>query len=377
MCIHLGGTVNKIRSYFRNHFFDRELPFQYRLSAIFFIESFVLAFLSFIVNFGLGTSTLGVVAGILVNLICIAFFIVPLKVKRKVLAPLLLGMVFIYTPLMFVQYGGYDGSVLFFALSGAFMLAFIYRGKTRVFMVLLNIAIYLALIYVQFNNPELIAPMAGPEERVFDLVFALCFTFTAMFVIARYVDKAYEGERLSNVYLLHEVESKNNELEQLSVLDALTGTYNRRWLTEALASILERSKREKSMACAIMFDVDHFKSINDTYGHSIGDQVLVAIVNAAQTQLRKNDTLARYGGEEFLVLIYPDKLDDAVRVAHRIREAVEKIDSIEDLKVTVSLGVIQSQPNDTPDSFLTRVDEYLYKAKESGRNRVEHEVIVS
>lgn len=364
------GGVATIKTYFLSNFFDKDLPFSYRLSSIFYFEALILSMLSFTMNVLLGASNAGIFIQGGVNLLFIAFLFIPLTLKQRTIKALLFFIIYLYLPFMFVQYGGYEGSVLYFVVVGIFLLSFLFDGKMRVALVSANIAMYVALIVLQANFPWLVTPMANPDAKVADLLAALVFTMVGMFILVRYVNRAYESERLRNIYLLNEVENKKSELEELSIKDGLTGIFNRRYLTEASEQILIRSANEGRGACVIMFDIDFFKKVNDTYGHTVGDEVLIAVVNAAQAQLRKNDIIARYGGEEFIIVLYPETLENAVHIAERIRLAVERLILAEGLKVTVSLGVTESMPGEGVDSLFQRVDEYLYQAKNGGRNQV-------
>jgi len=162
----------------------------------------------------------------------------------------------------------------------------------------------------------------------------------------------------------------------LSFTDSLTGLYNRRYVTEILDKEFERAVRKHELLSLVIFDIDHFKVINDTYGHQDGDVVLVAIAEAAQKGLRTYDVVARYGGEEFVFVLPGTPLSGAVVVAERLREAVQSLTfapPMEGLAVTVSLGVA-TYPSPHVESATTlfrQADYALYHAKQNGRNRVE------
>ncbi|HEX4911922.1 MAG TPA: diguanylate cyclase [Permianibacter sp.] len=168
--------------------------------------------------------------------------------------------------------------------------------------------------------------------------------------------------------------SKAAELEQLSITDALTGLYNRRHLTAELNQEWERHVRNGTRVALLLFDADHFKSVNDRYGHPVGDEVLRQIGHSLREKIRGIDLAARYGGEEFAVLLPGIDASHALVVAERIRLglAALTIDTeLGPLQFTVSIGISDS---DTPglqdaDSLLQRADQALYQAKQSGRNR--------
>ena len=177
----------------------------------------------------------------------------------------------------------------------------------------------------------------------------------------------------------------NEKLHTLAITDGLTGISNRRAIFERLKSEISRAVRENSPFCLIMLDIDHFKKVNDTYGHSAGDKVLVEIVNRIKSKLRSHDDIGRYGGEEFLVGI--SKADSKISrvIAERLRKCIcERPFQVEDRKidVSISLGVVNFMPsrnhdiNDFLESKIKAADIALYKAKEAGRNRVAYDFIV-
>jgi diguanylate cyclase (GGDEF)-like protein len=158
-------------------------------------------------------------------------------------------------------------------------------------------------------------------------------------------------------------------------MDFLTKIANRRAFQARLKEEFERAKRYKSVFTLIMIDIDHFKKVNDVYGHMAGDEILRLIAQVLEDQTRFNDFVCRYGGEEFAVLLPESAADQGRYVADKIRQAVENTSLLyanSKLKVTVSAGVGQVNPErDTPETFIDRVDAALYQAKENGRNRVE------
>jgi len=165
-----------------------------------------------------------------------------------------------------------------------------------------------------------------------------------------------------------------HELNRLASTDALTGCANRRHFMEQLDMELSRIRRYANPGALLMMDLDHFKLVNDTYGHPAGDAVLVAFVQAVQSSLRKMDMLGRLGGEEFAVLLPETSLEAAGRLAERLRAKVEAL-SVEfqdhAIRVTVSIGVAALRNDSTAvDEVLSQGDAALYRAKESGRNRV-------
>ncbi len=152
--------------------------------------------------------------------------------------------------------------------------------------------------------------------------------------------------------------------------DRLTDIFNRQKLDEVLEKICGFSTRRKEETGVILFDIDHFKSINDTYGHATGDKVLQVLAQTVKKLIREEDIFGRWGGEEFLIILRHASLENSYKKAQQLREAVEEISREDIPPFTASFGVTQIIPGDSPESLLKRVDIALYKAKSEGRNRV-------
>jgi diguanylate cyclase (GGDEF)-like protein len=168
-----------------------------------------------------------------------------------------------------------------------------------------------------------------------------------------------------------ELVEKNRELEVLSVTDRLTGLYNRRKLDEVLEEELVRCRRYAQQFAVILMDIDHFKRINDSHGHHVGDTVLQAMAQILRERTRDADALARYGGEEFVIVCRHSSIDGAVETAERIRAAIAGHEFAGVGHATASFGVAACCEGDTSENLMERADAALYRAKNAGRNRVE------
>ncbi|WP_311065928.1 diguanylate cyclase [Halomonas sp. DWK9] len=185
---------------------------------------------------------------------------------------------------------------------------------------------------------------------------------------------AYEISTL-NMHLERErkaLAAANQRLEQLAHFDPLTQVWNRYRIEQAIDAELVAAKRYGAAFALLLFDVDHFKQINDTHGHSVGDEVLVSLARLVETSLRGCDHLGRWGGEEFVVLATHSDMDAAVGLAERLRSLVATLHvNGLDQPITVSIGVAIWQPGDSCKTLMGRADVAMYRAKRSGRNRVE------
>jgi diguanylate cyclase (GGDEF)-like protein len=188
--------------------------------------------------------------------------------------------------------------------------------------------------------------------------------------------KAEESEkRMFHIVRAVSLALRMPALYEKAVYDVLTGLFTRRHLNTQLPLLFDESKRTGEPISVIMFDIDHFKTINDTYGHLFGDKVLRDVAGCIQESLRLYDSAYRYGGEEICVVLPRTKLQDALKIAQRLHSKIGAgkfyTDDGEEVKVTVSGGVASILNSDTmPTSLLERADAALYEAKESGRNRI-------
>ncbi len=188
--------------------------------------------------------------------------------------------------------------------------------------------------------------------------------------IGRTIFKFLSGNNIENAY--HE------EIYRLTTIDGLTQIYNKRYFLETLERELSRAHRYRRELSLIMFDIDHFKKVNDTYGHLAGDYVLKQLASVIKARIRREDIMARYGGEEFAIILPEIDSFNSVQFADKIRKLIEKTTfKFEETKipVTISVGVSSVGPGSNADlhnpvEFIKTADENLYQAKAAGRNQV-------
>ena len=195
-----------------------------------------------------------------------------------------------------------------------------------------------------------------------------------------YVTKPFIIEELdARISAVLRTKFLQEELRVLSITDPLTGSYNRGYLTEYLSKEIKRAIRGKHALSLILCDIDHFKMVNDTYGHQIGDQVLKGFVQCIQHMFRdKIDWIARYGGEEFIVILPETDIEGAYSFAERARNAIAQMvieSNDKEISVTASFGVTgfdrdTSEEKILMEAMIKEADKCLYQAKQGGRNRV-------
>ncbi|MGA9015807.1 MAG: GGDEF domain-containing protein [Acetobacteraceae bacterium] len=194
-------------------------------------------------------------------------------------------------------------------------------------------------------------------EQLYDTVLAL--------------NREYANAQLELAQINLKLQQREAQILATSLTDPLTGTGNRRRLEQALATEVNRAERTGGSLCAFMADLDHFKRVNDRYGHEAGDKVLAAFGEILRQRTRATDIAARFGGEEFVVLMPTTDLANATAIAERIRAAIAELQTESLLEpITASFGVVERLAGEPAHALLRRADVALYEAKRLGRNRV-------
>ncbi|MCT7463816.1 sensor domain-containing diguanylate cyclase [Aliarcobacter cryaerophilus] len=231
------------------------------------------------------------------------------------------------------------------------------------------------------------------HDKNINVTLSLAIVFTLLSFILSYIiskmllkafnilhsslkEKSIELQKL-NSELEIKVENRTNKLKtaykkmkDLASIDDLTKIYNRYYFFNIFNQQLEKLKSDKTIFSLIMFDLDHFKNVNDTYGHDVGDYVLNETCRVVEKCLREDDTFARIGGEEFLISLPNTNIEDAFYIAQRIRQNIEQHKFKDISKLTISLGVAEANEPILSTELLKKVDLALYKAKKEGRNKV-------
>ena len=183
----------------------------------------------------------------------------------------------------------------------------------------------------------------------------------------------FHGEDLHIITMtdISELEDAYRSMSFQAMTDELTGIYNRRHFLHTLAVEYARVQRDGGTFSMVMFDLDHFKRVNDTYGHSIGDKLLKSVVSLVRKHIRESDTFARWGGEEFIILAPGMSLHNAYLTAEKLRLKIEACTFETIGNITASFGIVEYREGCSEESLINRVDAMLYEAKHAGRNRVE------
>jgi diguanylate cyclase (GGDEF)-like protein len=273
-------------------------------------------------------------------------------------------------PLLWIYNGGLSGSIPFFYLFNTCLSA-ILLSRLRYRLILgIQIAILFILLFVEFNYPDSIRYFPTQTAAFFDKSIFLAVVSFTMFMMLIKIMKEYH-QTITKLSSAHEELKKSNDvLYQNSITDELTGLYNRRHILELLSGLTENGRRQRENS-VIMFDIDHFKAINDTYGHKAGDLVLIQIGRLLKENFRRTDFIGRIGGEEFLVLMPDTRLETAMSRAEKMRKTIADFQwDYPGLSVTVSGGIFDFRESESFDTVLNNADIALYQAKSSGRNLI-------
>lgn len=214
-----------------------------------------------------------------------------------------------------------------------------------------------------------------PKEKLVTVLVAMWFVTFLIVLIIRFFD--YSRERAANKKKREELEKnllaleiEKSEYEKSSKEDPLTGCLNRAGFSSVLLREQENLSKNGSPVSFVILDIDHFKLINDSYGHNVGDEVLVNLTKLIQSKIRNTDALVRWGGEEFVILCGDTPIQNAQFLAEKLRMAIESTQLIKQQQVTCSFGVAEMVAGEDPKRLFERADKALYASKEGGRNRV-------
>jgi len=185
------------------------------------------------------------------------------------------------------------------------------------------------------------------------------------------IDPMFDDDGIKIGYASYRENITNTKkLEYISTHDTLTNLYNREYFDKNLESKIKSALRYGNQFSLIILDIDHFKNVNDTYGHNIGDTVLVAIAKILKDNIREDDIAARWGGEEFVILLPHTELDGTYFLAEKLRVCIESSSIINKQKITASFGVGIYANSESKTTFFEKIDNALYSAKDNGRNCV-------
>ncbi len=328
----------------------------------------------------------------------IFLFIVFCRWKNKIYKSAYLLLNILTLTILWFTNNGSMGSVPYFFPIILFISIIFFKNWKRWVFIFFNILTLFTLIMLEYINPNLIIDYSSRLNRYLDISTGIVLSFSILAWIMVSIVNSYDDERekvkqknieLENNNVL--LNNKNKEIEeehrkliealeklreseekykQLSTMDYLTNIYNRLKFTDYLTESISLYNRHGTKFSLIMFDIDDFKKINDTYGHDIGDKTLINLVKIISKVIRRTDIFARLGGDEFMIIARNTDLENTIKLAEKIIKEIEKTNFEDNQTINCSFGIAEFSKNDTIESFLIRIDKILYNAKSEGKNRI-------
>lgn len=236
------------------------------------------------------------------------------------------------------------------------------------------------IIFVTAGMKDLLSQIEGYETGAVDYLIkpfepiilrSKVKVFRELYLQRKVIERFYSNLEQLVEERTSELKEANATISHLAATDELTELYNRRYFNDRLSAAISAARRHSYHLSMIMIDLDHFKKVNDTYGHSAGDLVLKTFADLLRDMMRVEDVAARWGGEEFIIILPHTPGEAAAALAERIRIAFEQqSDRATAIVLSASFGVVQLHESDDADTFISRADAALYRAKREGRNRV-------
>ncbi|WP_105617732.1 GGDEF domain-containing protein [Vallitalea okinawensis] len=288
-----------------------------------------------------------------------------LKEKVKFLCFLLLILVFI--PLGWFDSGGSANNTIPYGFFLLVSITYLFDGKKRSFLVFVLISTFTGLYILEYIRPELKLAYSA-ESQLMDRLVQIPLTLYVTYTLIKQFANAYNTEKYKQEKYSKELMEANEQLNKLATFDSLTNVNNRRIFDEHLHNLIEDENTLSNVFIALL-DIDHFKTINDTHGHLIGDELLIEFSKKALEIIPKPHVLARWGGDEFGIIYFGNK-DTMLETMNDLRLHIQKIGQKKNLDTTISIGVTNLRPSDSVKDLLRRADLALYETKTHGRDNI-------
>lgn len=367
---------SKLQSW-KHRLFGKHLPIRQRFFNIIFIFASLGGLSGTITCITTGSSDEAVMMSIAMTFIfpMLGIWCATAKEHRDIILFFSLAVMnMVVFPSLYMVGGAIDGGDPMFFAMGLALTLFLTRSKNGIILAIVEAVFYLMVFYFSYSNPDWVLPLpawevpGGQRDYTFNAI-----TSNVIMAIAIL---GFLTKLLFNMYKKEDqlVSESIVEIERQSTIDPLTNVYNRRFMYSYLSEQVTKASESHTPLSVVLFDIDKFKNLNDTYGHLLGDDVLKALSRILRDSCRTNEVVARYGGEEFILILPGLDNNAAFKRANEIRECIEKSylspELPEDKPVTISGGVSTFHVGLTEENLVATADENLYKAKESGRNRI-------
>jgi diguanylate cyclase (GGDEF)-like protein len=350
-------------------YFSR-LSLREQLTVIFLLSGTFMAATGFIVDYFAGINFLLMIPHIFVVFGCLSTPLLGKKNIERNTIILVFFVAIVYFPFLFFTCNGNKGVAPFLFLMVMIYFAFFFERAKFVVTYIGLIIYYVAIMYIGETMPQYVRQYEDPSQLFMDKLLGVILVSFALSIISHITFARYREQENKTHELLLELEKRNNELLSLSKIDKLTNVYNRYYFYEIFEKEFQLSEEKNEKFSILMVDIDHFKKINDTYGHLYGDKILTLVANTIKENVREHDIVARYGGEEFVVLVKDNDEESGIQVAERVRMSIENIKHQDEKSVTISIGVSSNEEGKTLQEIIAVADLRLYQAKNNGRNQI-------
>lgn len=355
----------------------QQLPIRQRFFNIIFICGFLMGISGVFACISLNSSREAITVSAAMTFILPLLAIIGITSKQKqdvIIAIAVTSLNFVIFPLLYLTGGGIYCGIPGYFIIGLALTPFLIKGKAGTILMTVETAFYLFIFFISYKFPNLLSvvPACETEAGLHEFIFSAKSSNAAMVCIAialltKILFRMYKNESLI-------VARSIEEIKRQSTIDPLTNVYNRRYMYNYLTEQVEYAKSNNKPLSIVIFDIDKFKDLNDTYGHLLGDDVLKAVCNILKSACRDTEIISRYGGEEFLLILPGSDATMAKSRAEEIRKCIEEShlspDLPKDNPVTISGGVATMEADSTEESLVALADQNLYTAKETGRNRI-------
>lgn len=281
-------------------------------------------------------------------------------------------IIFVFLPHGWITSGGANVISVAYLFLICIAMCLIFHGRLRVFFVLAQMVMTVFLLYMQVYYPQIIGTPSS-EKYTLDMFIQMPLTLLAGAYMVVIFSNAYRKEKRKLEEYGKHLKESNQRLMQIAQIDELTGTYNRRYLFEKLEEVRVQIGKENRKAMIIMIDIDDFKTINDTFGHIVGDELLRSIGRCMIEIVKGKGFVGRYGGDEFIMVLQDVSLREAKNIVDQIQKQVTQSYGNDRLGVTLSGGMAQLMDGDDVDDILVSVDNILYHVKRSSKNNILYE----
>lgn len=278
-----------------------------------------------------------------------------------------LSIILVFIPFGWIDSGGSNNNTIAYVFLVMICITYLFEKKTRIMLITLLILTFITLFCLEHFYPQIIN-VYNVRSQFLDRLMQIPLTLIGGYLLLKQFSDTYIHEKEKLDIYSKELQAANKKLEFMANRDGLTEVYNRRAFDFKLEEIISAGKHFDKDIYVILFDVDYFKSINDTYGHSMGDKVIFQLTDSAKDIMPETSFISRWGGDEFAIIFYGNK-EEMKKCMDEFNKKINDIKIDGNDVITISTGVTKIAENDNVSKVFKRVDEALYISKIKGKNQ--------